>query len=177
MKNTLNKPYLRVVDIVTKHPLTAVVVITIVFLVLGYFFLKVKNRDSINTELKYYTKVAESMWKALTTAHEETTLYIFKHYVMTPQVFKILKKANSPNRDEQNLARAELFTHLWDSYQYLCKNLYARQFHFHLPNNHSFLRFHAPEQHSDDLTPYRPCIVKANKEKNLVLPLKQEVLF
>ena len=48
------------------------------------------------------------------------------------------------------------------------KSYDIRQFHFHLPNYHSFLRFHKPDKFGDNLKGIRYSVVKANSLKTEV---------
>ncbi len=162
MKNTTSKPK-KSFSLLDIKPIYTITLIFIILLTIGYLFMWSVNKKKIEINLENNTKVIESMWLSVTKAHEETMKAYFMHYVMTPETLKILKRANSNKTDEQNMARADLFSHLWDAYEYLSKNLYVRQLHFQLPNNHSFLRFHAPHLYGDDLTPHRPTIVLTNK--------------
>ncbi|MEL3906318.1 MAG: methyl-accepting chemotaxis protein [Treponema sp.] len=46
------------------------------------------------------------------------------------------------------------------------------QLHFHTPSGVSFLRVHNPSKFGDDLTQFRPAVLKANKEKTNVYGLE-----
>lgn len=49
------------------------------------------------------------------------------------------------------------------------------QYHFHLPDNTTFLRVHNLEMYGDDLTELRPMLVKANKLQNPIEGLEEGV--
>ncbi|MFH0957724.1 MAG: PAS domain S-box protein, partial [Pseudomonadota bacterium] len=80
----------------------------------------------------------------------------------------ILKEAYSSN-NSQILAknRGKLFAKLSDTYQRLVDKGF-RQFHFHLPNGLSFLRFHMPSKFGDSLFETRSSIKIVNTQKNRV---------
>jgi PAS domain S-box-containing protein len=59
--------------------------------------------------------------------------------------------------------RRRLMELLQPAYQSLHDIFGVRQFHFHVPPAISFLRLHAPEQHGEDMAPYRPTINQAMK--------------
>ncbi|MDW7971852.1 MAG: diguanylate cyclase [Thermodesulfovibrio sp.] len=157
--------YDKVINFFYKYFHFLLILMILVFFSLGFYFIwSIKERE-IELNLEEITGNIEAVWKSVTSAHEETMNSYFMHYVMDPKTLRILKKANSSDERQQNLARAELFKHLWYHYKYLRDNQLVRQFHFHLPNNRSFLRFHAPESYGDDLTNYRPTIALTNKLK------------
>lgn len=161
MKDTGNP----VINQFLQRPIPSLIILFGGLIFAGYAFMwHVHNRE-IEINLDKHTQVIESMWQAVTTAHEETMKAYFMHYVMNKDTLEILKRANSKKVEEQNLARADLFRHLSEPYSYLTTNLYVRQLHFHLPNNRSFLRFHYPQQYGDDLTPFRSTVVMTNKLK------------
>ncbi|MCS7279556.1 MAG: diguanylate cyclase [Thermodesulfobacteriaceae bacterium] len=162
---SLNLSFNIVLNFIYRYPLFLMILFVSAILIYGLnLILSVKNRE-IKLKLEETTKDITSVWQAVTSAHAETMQSYFMHYVMNPKTLKILKRANSKDEREQNLARAELFKHLWYDYKYLRDHQIVRQFHFHLPNNRSFLRFHAPTSYGDDLTPYRPTVVLTNKLK------------
>ena len=63
--------------------------------------------------------------------------------------------------------RKELYTYLSGTYK-LLKNYNIKQLHFHLPNNHSFLRFHRPNKYGDDLTQIRETVRYVNAHKRAI---------
>lgn len=157
--------YDKVINFLYKYFHFLLVLWILVFFSLGFYFIwSIKERE-IEFKLAEITANIEAVWKSVTSAHEETMNSYFMHYVMDSKTLRILKKANSSDERQQNLARAELFKHLWHHYKYLRDSQLVRQFHFHLPNNRSFLRFHAPESYGDDLTDYRPTVALTNKLK------------
>lgn len=87
----------------------------------------------------------------------------FVNVINTKAVIELMIRANNSNTDVKNNARAELYDLLIDSYTTMQKfNLH--QMHFHLPNNESFLRFHAPDFFGDDLTNERETVAYVNRE-------------
>lgn len=160
-----NQSYRKILHFPIQYPFIFTITVSILVFSLGIYGLIYYNQKVINTELESTTKRVESLWRAVTEAHEETMKAYFMQYVMNPEVLRILKKANSQDTNQRIIARTELFRTLWEPYRYLTSNLYVRQLHFHLPDNRSFLRFHAPAFHDDDLTPHRPTVVLTNKLK------------
>lgn len=147
------------------YPLITTIILSVVLFIIGYYFIWSTNKKIEQGELEKTTAIVESIWDTVTKAHEETMKAYFMNYILNKKTLSILKKANSDRPSEQNIARAELFAHLWDSYKYLRDNLFVRQLHFHLPSNKSFLRFHAPNFYGDDLTQSRPTVVLTNRYK------------
>ncbi len=64
--------------------------------------------------------------------------------------------------------RSEVYEDLKSVYKEMIDKYEIRQFHFHLPNAISFLRFHRPERYGDDLSKVRYSIVKVNETKKSV---------
>lgn len=147
------------------YPLITTIILSVFLFILGYYFIWSTNKKIEQGELEKTTAIIESIWDTVTKAHEETMKAYFMNYILNKKTLSILKKANSSKPSEQNIARAELFAHLWDSYEYLKDNLFVRQLHFHLPSNKTFLRFHAPNFYGDDLTQHRPTVVLTNRHK------------
>lgn len=164
MKNS-NQSYGKILHFPINNPFIFTVTVGVLIFSLGIYALIYYNKKTINTELESATRRVEALWRAVTNSHEETMKAYFMYNVMNTKVLEILKKANSNDPNKRMTARAELFRTLWESYRFLSSNLYVRQFHFHLPNNISFLRFHAPAYHDDDLTQYRPTVAMTNKLK------------
>jgi signal transduction histidine kinase len=80
-------------------------------------------------------------------------------------VINILKKSlNTKDVNEQNKLRMQLHSILENKYKGLLKRGIL-QYHFVLPNNKSFLRFHKTSKYGDDLSDVRHDFVFVNKTK------------
>ena len=101
---------------------------------------------------------------------------IFSEKVDNPLILGIMKDANSSDPETQKSARKRLHEELEQTYRNLQK-LNIRQFHFHLPNNESFLRFHKPDKFGDDLSSVRYSVKKANADRVCVKGFEEGRIF
>lgn len=86
---------------------------------------------------------------------------VYDQVINQPEVLALYSRAATADEAEQ----AEIRGALYDKLKPLYDNLVAldfRQFHFHLPDNTSFLRFHRPERFGDDLTKVRATVRTVN---------------
>ncbi|NWF66027.1 MAG: ATP-binding protein [Campylobacterales bacterium] len=64
-----------------------------------------------------------------------------------------------------------------DKYIRMKKDYDLKQFHFHFPDNRSFLRFHKPLKYGDDLTNIRYSVMMANKTKQFISGFEEGRIF
>jgi diguanylate cyclase (GGDEF)-like protein len=128
----------------------------IVFLVLYSVFVK-KQENCFQEKINDL----DMAYGAIINTHRQVSTVIFNEIVNQPDVLAILKIAQSDDEKVRDRARQQLFNKLNPVYQRL-KKLNIRQFHFHLPDNTSFLRFHKPSRYGDDLTDIRYSIKTVN---------------
>lgn len=69
-------------------------------------------------------------------------------------------------------ALADLFV---APFNHLKKNYQFRQFQFHEPNAHSFLRVHKPPKFGDDLSSFRKTVVETNAQKKAIKGIEKGV--
>ncbi|MCH8500706.1 MAG: diguanylate cyclase [Aliidiomarina sp.] len=116
-------------------------------------------------ETEHFARHQHDHYEQSFTSHIQATATlsdtVFHSLINQPIIYQLMRQANSEDSATQNAARQELHSTLGPAYQAL-KAADIQQLHFHLPNNHSFLRFHRPELFGDDLTPVRPSVVYAN---------------
>lgn len=72
--------------------------------------------------------------------------------------------------------REELYIALIHNYENF-KNYGIQQLHFHLPNNDSFLRFHAPKIYGDNLTNIRESVKFVNTNKIPIIGFEEGRIF
>ena len=65
--------------------------------------------------------------------------------------------------EKRNELRGELYRSLYQMYARISRHS-IRQFHFHFPDGRSMLRLHAPDKADDNLRPFRPSVVIANRQ-------------
>lgn len=101
---------------------------------------------------------------------------IFDNTINTKKIIDIFKKANSSNDEEKLKIREELYIALIHNYENF-KNYGIQQLHFHLPNNDSFLRFHAPKIYGDNLTNIRESVKFVNTNKIPIIGFEEGRIF
>ena len=127
----------------------------------GFAFMRHERDTHVALNLAKQTAAQEIAWKAVTISHRHTMEAYFQTYVMKPEVLALLQEAVTSDTEQQNILRAKLYRMLYPSYEQLHRQD-IRQFHFHTPDNRSFLRFHAPHNSGDSLAASRPSVVEAN---------------
>jgi len=101
--------------------------------------------------------------KSVFFSYNLLTDHIYQSQINNPEVAKLLLKASQTN----NLKiQSELRSSLYEKFLPLYNNLHSlhiRQFHFHLPQGISFLRFHRYRKFGDSILDIRPSIAMVNK--------------
>ena len=139
--------------------------------VLDYF----KER-SLNNYLSTQTKESKYKYEGIVLSPHDTSNLLFNSVVNTPQVIDIFKDAHSSDEIVQAEIRDRLYKYLKAPYDAL-KTYNIQQLHFHLPNNHSFLRFHRPDKFGDDLTKVRPTVAHVNAYQKFVEGFEEGKVF
>ena len=122
--------------------------------------------DLCGQAVQYFSRKQEELriaYEVITDAYLRSSEIVFDQMMDSPEVLALLHKASSTNEVIQTEARKALFNMLTPTYERLKKHN-IRQFHFHLPDSTSFLRFHRPQKFGDNLSSVRASVVKANKE-------------
>ncbi len=79
------------------------------------------------------------------------------------ELLKLIHDIVYSGKDERNELRGYLYRDLYQMYARISQHS-IRQFHFHFPDGRSMLRFHAPDKANDNLRPFRPSVVIANRQ-------------
>jgi PAS domain S-box-containing protein len=127
-----------------------------------YAYLVQRTDTAMESRLKERTATQQVAWQAAINTYSHSIQTYYDQLVNRPAVWALLAQAQDPQQTEQ--ARAELIKLLSPIYDYL-KTQGIRQFHFHTPENHSFIRFHHIEKWGDDLSEVRPSIRWTNANK------------
>lgn len=123
--------------------------------------------SALNIYEKQKTEELSYVYSNVTQMYGLTAKLLYSEIINKPQITKILKKAINCDSTELEIIRKELYYNLSSTYNNLVE-IDFRQFHFHLPNNRSLLRFHAPGIWGDDLTNFRSTVKFANENKEYV---------
>ena len=144
----------------------------ILFLVIGYILIVVSVFIYYNYEKKIFlkdnAKLSKIEYEAVYSRTKELSETIFEEYINKKEIIDEFKNAHISNDDEKLKIRKNLYKILEPSYNHLHKLIDLRQVHFHLPNNHSFLRMHRPSKFGDDLTNVRSTVEYVNKFKKRI---------
>lgn len=131
------------------------------------------GEDYLQAELETFNSKMDATLKT----YEFFSNYFFEETVNRDEVLKLMRDANAAqNEAELAVLRERLYAMLLDSYHSMEKYNF-RQFHFHLPDGESFLRFHKPEKFGDNLFASRPSVKIANTEKRYVSGFEEGTIF
>lgn len=89
------------------------------------------------------------------------------------ELFAQVDKATPSKKDE---IRDKIYNELIDMYQNM-SDFKLKQLHFHLKNNESFLRFHRPDKHGDNLTGIRETVAYVNKFNRPIYGFEEGKIF
>ncbi len=142
----------------------------LIFIGLSALALFVRDQEIKNLKkevLAHEKEMVSVTYSTITKAYKTHSEIFFSTKINVPEVFALMKKANSTDMTEKNHAREELYHLLIDSFNSM-KLFKIKQLHFHLPNNESFLRFHSVEKYGDNLEGIRDTVAYVNKYKETV---------
>ena len=126
--------------------------------------------DVVNPDFKTHIDMANSYLTDISKIFYDTK-------INQPEIVEIMAEAShTQNPKERAKLRAELLKRLSPTYLEM-KNYHVRQFHFHLPNAISFLRFHRPELFGDSLAKVRETIVYEDKNKTFISAFEEGRIF
>ncbi len=112
--------------------------------------------------LEEQSQMQKLAWRAATQVNEGLIEHAVESYVLDNETtLALLKRAHDPM--QRDSAREALYAHLAPKNSKLLERGF-RQFHFHLPDGESFLRFHRPEAYGDSLVGVRHSVEVANRE-------------
>ena len=142
-----------------------IIALTLLFMLL-FFFGIFTIRAVMQDKRAYYLQVqSQLLYDKYTVLHKYLKIMshdIYSMYENNPRLIKLLTQANKQSKEARKKTRKEVYKLLIKNYRRL-ENMGISQVHFHLPNNHSFLRMYAPQRYGDDLTALRKSVVLANK--------------
>jgi len=137
------------------------------FFLLSFFIylgLSYEKEQKIEEYLKQKTMLYTQSYNVVYDHYKHLSKVLFNLEVNTPEVLEIISQINESNKDQQ---REKLFNKLNSTYSML-KEYNLKQLHFHLPNNDSFLRFHRPKKHGDNLSKVRQTVKYVNQYQKFI---------
>jgi signal transduction histidine kinase len=150
----------------TRHFILAPFILLITVLV--FVILYNDKQSRINLYLNQQSSLALSQYKSVYNSYEMVANSIFILVGSSELVKDVYRKIYSTDDLAlQDTYRQELYNLLNPRYLKF-KELGLEQLHFHTKDNHSFLRFHKPEWHGDDLSDIRYSIRFVNQYKHFI---------
>lgn len=143
----------------------------------GIFALLISNHNQ--TQERYYQDRIGQLdiaYRETVSSYNLAAQLIFDDTVNQPEVLELFSQAKDADEEQQAVIRAELLSLLQDDYE-RWQGLNLRQLHFHLPNNHSFLRFHRPDLFGDDLTDVRYTVRVVNETQQPITGFEEGRIF
>ncbi|MBU8893561.1 MAG: hypothetical protein KOO66_12350 [Bacteroidales bacterium] len=147
-----------------KRIIVSLIILYIIVEGLAFLVIERSHDREMNQTLNKYTDELEVKYKAAQSAYVLLTENIIRPYINKPEVMQLFSKANHADSLQKIEIRDSLYSILLPVYKYL-EASNVEHFHFHLPNNESFLRFHRPEKYGDDLSDIRYSVKMANLTK------------
>ena len=132
------------------------------------FTISLSKSHEIETILENKTEIAQIEYDTIYSKIKSQSLMIFQESINKPSVIELFKNAYTADEETKKTIRENLHSHLYTSYMRMRILLHIRQLHFHLPNNHSFLRMHRPAKFGDDLTGIRQTVEYVNKNHKMI---------
>ena len=115
--------------------------------------------------LENQTQLANLEYETVYKKTKEQSQIIFYEKINIKEVIDIFKDAHTADAQTKQKIRKQLHETLVESYTRLKHLINIKQVHFHLPNNHSFLRMHKIDSFGDDLWGVRPTVEYVNTYK------------
>jgi len=144
---------------------------TILFAALRY------DRDiRIQEHLNDITDARNTEYRVILNAFGEKAQIAFETLVDTPSVKSIMERVSEADFQERKRLRTKHYQLLEKKFLEL-KKFGFKQVHFHLPDNHSFLRIHAPEKYGDDLSAFRHTVAYVNETHHKISGFEEGVAY
>ena len=137
-----------------------------IILVLFGFFAYHLYLDERGKEHSYHAERVQKLrlqYDTIVNAQNALADLIFDSWINQEPVLALMAEAKRGDPEVREQVRKRLFETLHPLYLSLQRN-HIRMLHFHTPDNRSFLRFHKPELHGDDLSSVRFSVTKVNGE-------------
>lgn len=153
-------------------------IVTFILLSAAIFVLfDYKHNQELKSILEQRTSLVNLEFNSIYNKYKTLSSHIFRSDVNKPFILELYAKAKDASPKEKALMREKLYEHYKELYEILKSTLHVRQFHFHLPNNDSFLRMHKPERFGDNLTFIRDTVAYTNKFKKPIDGFEEGRIF
>jgi len=122
-------------------------------------FLNIDKSYRIESYINEHNNYIRVLYKISYEKYKQIANEIFYNHINKPQIISLFETVNKNNKDQIRKKLEDMLNPFYKNIQK--QNI--RQLHFHLPNNHSFLRFHRPDKYGDDLTDIRKTVAFVNQ--------------
>ena len=126
-----------------------------------FIILQLYTQKQSSEYLKDTSKNIDAKYSVILEAFDEKARIAYDTMIDTTQIKTLLSQALPATGEKKDQIRQELYRTLYDKFHALQKYGF-KQLHFHTPDNHSFLRMHAPLRYGDDLSTFRHTVVYVN---------------
>ncbi len=126
-----------------------------------FMILSWDKQSRVKEYLADITNSFDAEYSVLYRSFQDKAFIAFDSLIDKKDIKQIMKQVINASPSQQNMYRKKLYDLLFLDYMKL-KEYGFKQVHFHLPNNHSFLRMHAPQKYGDDLSSFRKTVVYVN---------------
>ncbi|WP_373754844.1 cache domain-containing protein, partial [Jeotgalibaca porci] len=133
---------------------------------------KTEQQNLLNEE----RKDIQSRIDSTIATYDSFTNYIFDDLLLHSEVTELLYQASFSDESQKLDYRESLHEMLISEYDLLEEHNF-RQFHFHLPDGESFLRFHSPSDYGDHLFDVRETVRLANTQLKKVVGFEEGRIF
>ena len=140
------------------------------------FLLTLEKNTKIENYLELKNKQITLEYNSVYNQYKNLSQLSFDALINKPEVLQIFEKASSIDLTTKNAAREELKDKLSVTYKIL-KTYDAKQVHFHLKNNDSFLRMHRPNKFGDNIGDIRATVKYVNQYKKFIEGFEEGRIF
>lgn len=125
---------------------------------INYFF-KRQQENYLKIQTELIQTQFQTQYKYLKIMSHD----IYSMYQDNQKLISLFEKTTNASKEEQALIRNKMYNMLKKRYKRLV-NMGVKQLHFHLKDNTSFLRMHAPNKFGDNLQSIRKSVATTNRE-------------
>ena len=147
---------MKIISLFYKHVILFVLIFVTFSYTLKYFFHQ-QEENYLNVQTELLQTQYETQYKYLKIMSHD----IYMMYQENSKLISIFAQAEDANLSKRATLRQEMYAMLQKRYKRLV-NMGVKQLHFHLKDNTSFLRMHAPEKFGDNLTKIRQTVALTN---------------
>lgn len=141
-----------------------------------YWFISDFKEKKVTEYLQDTSKAFQSDYQLVIDSYRDKANIVYDTLIDTYTVKSHFKAALKASGEMRNTLRDELHDMLFYEYQKL-QNYGFKQVHFHTPDNHSFLRMHAPKLYGDDLQSFRKTVTYVNQTHERISGFEEGVAY